>query len=130
MLNRIIIIGRLTRDPELRYTPQGTPVVSATVAVDRRTAKDAEKQTDFIDIVAWRHTAEFISRYLSKGRLVSVEGRLQIRAYTDRDGNNRKAAEVAVDNIAGLDKPKQDAAPTEAASHGGLDDADDPFADE
>lgn len=101
MLNRIIIMGRLTRDPELRQTQNGTPVASFTLAVDRDfSGKDGgEKQTDFIDCVAWRSTAEFVSRYFSKGRMAVAEGRLQLRDWTDRNGNKRRSAEVVVDNM-------------------------------
>lgn len=100
MLNKIILMGRLTRDPELRRTQQGTAVASFSLAVDRDyKTKGAEKETDFIDIVAWRNTAEFVSKYFSKGRMAVVEGRLQVRSYTDKEGNNRRAAEVVADNI-------------------------------
>ena len=101
MLNHITLMGRLTRDPELRRTGTGTPVVSFTIAVDRDFGgKDGgEKETDFIDIVAWRNTAEFVSKYFTKGRMAVVSGRLQIRGWTDKDGNKRKAAEVVADNV-------------------------------
>ena len=101
MLNRIILMGRLTRDPELRYTQSQTPVASFSLAVDRdfKNKETGEKQTDFIDIVAWRSTAEFVSRYFNKGRMAVVEGRLQIRGWTDQDGNKRKSAEVVADNV-------------------------------
>ena len=101
MLNHIVIMGRLTRDPELRYTQSQTPVVSFRVAVDRDFApKDGgERQTDFIDCVAWRSTAEFVSKYFQKGSMVVVSGRLQIREYTDRDNNRRTAAEIVADNV-------------------------------
>ena len=100
MLNKIVLMGRLTRDPELRRTQQGTAVASFSLAVDRDyQAKGTEKETDFIDIVAWRNTAEFVSTYFSKGRMAVVEGRLQVRSYTDKEGNNRRAAEVVADNI-------------------------------
>lgn len=98
MLNQITIMGRLTRDPELRRTGSGTAVASFTLAVDRDFGKD-EKETDFIDCVAWRQTGEFVSKYFSKGRMAVVSGRLQIRKWTDKDGNKRNTAEVAVDNI-------------------------------
>lgn len=101
MLNRIILMGRLTRDPELRHTQTGTPVASFSLAVDRdfKDRTTGEKTTDFIDIVAWRQTAEFVSRYFTKGRLAVVEGRLQLRDWTDKDGNKRRAAEVVADNV-------------------------------
>ena len=100
MLNRIIIMGRLTRDPELRRTGSGTPVTSFSLAVDRDfKSQNGEKETDFIDVVAWRSTAEFVSKYFTKGRMAVVEGRLQIRDWTDRDGGKRRSAEVVADNV-------------------------------
>ena len=100
MLNKIFIMGRLTRDPELRRTQNGTAVTSFTLAVDRDFKNaDGTKDTDFIDVVAWRNTAEFVSKYFSKGRMAVVEGRLQLRDWTDKDGNKRRNAEVLADNI-------------------------------
>ena len=101
MLNHITIMGRLTRDPELRYTQSQTPVASFTLAVDRDfgSRDGGEKQTDFIDCVAWRQTAEFVSKYFTKGSMAVVSGRLQIRDWTDRDGGKRRSAEVVVDNM-------------------------------
>ena len=101
MLNRIDIMGRLTRDPELRHTQSQTPVASFTLAVDRDfgSRDGGERQTDFIDCVAWRQTAEFVSKYFQKGSMAVVSGRLQIRDWTDRDGGKRRSAEVVVDNI-------------------------------
>ena len=101
MLNHITIMGRLTRDPEMRSTQSGVAVASFTLAVDRDFGgrDGAEKQTDFIDCTAWRHTAEFVSKYFSKGRMAVVSGRLQIDNYTDNDGNKRKSAKVIADNI-------------------------------
>lgn len=101
MLNHIVLMGRLTRDPELRYTQSQIPVSSFSLAVDRDFGgKDgAERQTDFIDIVAWRQTAEFVSKYFTKGSMAVVSGRLQIRDWTDRDGNKRRSAEVVADNV-------------------------------
>lgn len=101
MLNHIIIMGRLTRDPELRRTGSGTAVASFTLAVDRDfSGKDGnEKETDFIDCVAWRQTGEFVSKYFAKGRMACVSGRLQIRNWTDKDGNKRRNAEVIADNV-------------------------------
>ena len=101
MLNHITLMGRLTRDPELRYTSSGTPVASFSLAVDRDFApKDGgEKQTDFIDCVAWRQTGEFASKYFQKGSMAAVKGRLQIRDWQDKEGNKRRSAEVVVDNI-------------------------------
>ncbi len=101
MLNHITIMGRLTRDPELRRTQSGTAVAGFTLAVDRDYApKDGgERETDFIDCVAWRSTAEFASKYFTKGRMAVVSGRLQIRPWTDKDGNKRRSAEIIVDNM-------------------------------
>lgn len=100
MLNKIFIMGRLTRDPELRTTNSGTSVASFSLAVDRNyKGADGEKETDFIDCVAWRSTAEFAAKYFTKGRMAVVEGRLQIRPWTDKEGNNRRSAEVLVDNM-------------------------------
>ena len=101
MLNQIIIMGRLTRDPELRHTQSGAAVASFALAVDRdfKDKATGEKSTDFIDCVAWRNTAEFVSRYFSKGRMAVVEGRLQIREWTDKEGNKRRTAEVVADNV-------------------------------
>lgn len=107
MLNRIILIGRLTKDPELRYTPNGVAVARFTLAVDRRQAKDREKEADFIDIVVWQKLAETCANYIGKGRLVAVEGRLQIRSYDDNQGIRRKAAEVVAENIRFLDRAKE-----------------------
>ena len=100
MLNKIILMGRLTRDPELRRTQSGTAVTGFSLAVDRDfKSQNGEKETDFIDIVAWRNTAEFVSKYFSKGRMAVVEGRLQIRDWTDKDGIKRRTAEVIADNV-------------------------------
>ena len=100
MLNHITIMGRLTRDPELRRTGSGVAVASFTLAVDRDfSPKDGgERETDFIDCVAWRQTGEFVSKYFTKGRMAVVSGRLQIRSWTDKDGNKRRSAEVVADN--------------------------------
>lgn len=101
MLNHIVIMGRLTRDPELRRTGSGIPVASFAIACDRDfSPKDGgEKETDFLDCVAWRQTGEFVEKYFSKGRMAVVSGRLQIRAWTDKDGNKRRSAEVVADNV-------------------------------
>ena len=100
MLNHIVIMGRLTRDPELRYTQSNVAVASFSVAVDRDFSKDgAEKQTDFIDCVAWRQTGEFVSKYFTKGSMAVVSGRLQIRDWTDREGGKRRSAEIIADNV-------------------------------
>ncbi|MBQ5867651.1 MAG: single-stranded DNA-binding protein [Oscillospiraceae bacterium] len=100
MLNTITIMGRLTRDPELRRTGSGIAVASFTVAVDRdRAPEGQEKETDFIDCVAWRGTAEFVEKYFKKGRMIVVSGRLQIRGWTDKEGNKRRSAEIVADNV-------------------------------
>ena len=109
MLNRVILIGRLVKEPELRYTPSGVAVAKFTLAVDRRQVKDREKETDFIDIVVWQKQAETCANYLGKGRLVAVEGRLQIRSYDDNQGIRRKAAEVVAETVRFLDRPKEGA---------------------
>lgn len=95
MLNRVILMGRLTATPELRETPNGISVTSFAIAVDRNFGK--ERQTDFINLVAWRQTAEFVSRYFAKGQMIAVEGTLQSRRFTDKDGNNRVTYEVVID---------------------------------
>jgi len=101
MLNKIIVMGRLTRDPELRQTPNGVNVASFSIACDRdfKDKSTGEKQTDFIDVVAWRNTADFVSRFFTKGRMAVVEGRLQIRNWEDQSGNKRRTAEVVAENI-------------------------------
>lgn len=100
MLNHITIMGRLTRDPELRRTGSGIAVASFTLAVDRDfSSKGNEKETDFIDCVAWRATGEFVSKYFAKGRMAVVSGSLQIRKWKDKDGNERRSAEVIADNV-------------------------------
>lgn len=99
MLNKCFLLGRMTRDPEIRRTNGGTAVTSFTLAVDRDFKSNGEKETDFIDVVAWRNTAEFVSKYFSKGRMAIVEGRLQIRDWTDKNGNKRRTAEVVADNV-------------------------------
>lgn len=101
MLNHIVVMGRMTRDPELRRTGSGVAVTSFTMAVDRDFAdkQSGEKETDFIDIVCWRSTAEFVAKYFTKGSMAIASGRLQIRNYTDKDGNKRRAAEVLADNV-------------------------------
>ena len=101
MLNRIILMGRLTRDPELRHTGSGTPVASFSLAVERdfRDKTTGQRATDFIDVVAWRQTGEFVSKFFQKGSMAVVEGRLQMRDWQDRDGNKRRSAEVVADNV-------------------------------
>lgn len=112
MLNRICIMGRLTAAPELRYTQSNTPVASFTLAVDRDfQSGGSDKQTDFISCVAWRQSAEFVSKYFGKGSMAVVSGRLQLRDWTDKDGNKRRTAEVVADNIYFGESKKRDASP-------------------
>ena len=111
-LNRVILIGRLASDPEMKYTPSGIAVTQFRLAVNRPMSAEArqngqEKQADFISIVAWRQSAEYAKNYLGKGRLVAVEGRLQVREYQTQDGQKRRDAEVVVDNLKSLDRPKE-----------------------
>ena len=119
MLNHITIMGRLTRDPELRRTGSGIAVASFTVAVDRDFgSKDGgEKETDFIDCVAWRNTGEFVSKYFTKGRMIVVSGRLQIRQWTDKEGNKRRSAEVVADSCYFGDSKKE--SDSSSGSYGG-----------
>ena len=98
-LNHIVIMGRLTKDVELRRTNSGVAVASFTIACDRDFGNNGEKETDFVDVVAWRNTAEFVDKYFSKGRMAVVSGRLQIRTWNDKDGNKRKTAEIVADNV-------------------------------
>ena len=123
MLNKIFIMGRLTRDPELRRTQSGTAVTSFSLAVDRDfKSQSGEKETDFIDVVAWRSTAEFVAKYFTKGRMAVGEGRLQIREWKDKDGNNRRSAEVVADNVYFGDSKREggsDYAPSYGAPMGG-----------
>ena len=108
MLNHCVFMGRLTKDPELRRTNSGTPVATFTIAVDRDFKSDGgERETDFIDVVAWRGTAEFVSKNFSKGRMAAVSGRLQIRPWTDKDGNKRRTAEIVADNVYFGDSKKE-----------------------
>ena len=118
MLNRIILSGRLTRDPELRRTQSGIPVASFSLAVNRDFKDKATGETpvDFIDIVAWRHTGEFAANYFAKGSMAMVDGRLQIRDWTDREGNRRRTAEVVASNIYFGDSVKKKSAPAPAAN--------------
>ena len=107
MLNVAVIMGRLVADPELRHTPNDIAVTTFTVAVDRYTKAGADKQTDFIDVVAWRNTAEFVCKYFQKGRMMAVNGSIQTRTYTDKDGNKRKAFEIVASDVNFADS-KQD----------------------
>jgi single-strand DNA-binding protein len=128
MLNHITIMGRLTRDPEMRRTGSGVAVTSFTIACDRDFGQNGEKETDFIDITAWRNTAEFVSKYFSKGRMAVVSGRLQIRKWKDKDGNDRRSAEVVAENVYFGDSKKDDsgysAAPAPASDYPVLNDED------
>ena len=117
MLNRIVIMGRLTRDPELRRTQSGTPVTSFSLAVDRDfKSQSGEKETDFVDIVAWRSTADFVSKFFTKGRMAVVEGRLQLRDWKDKDGNNRRSAEVVAEHVYFGDSKQRSESETPSAS--------------
>ena len=132
MLNRIIVMGRMTHDPELRRTNSGNAVTSFTVAVDRDfKSQSGEKETDFIDVVAWRNTAEFVSKYFSKGRMAVVEGRLQLRDWTDKDGNKRRTAEIVADSVYFGDSKRDGGDTVQSEPHGGFseieDDGDLPF---
>ncbi len=108
MLNKAILMGRLVRDPELRHTPSSIPVTSFTLAVDRNYGKGAEKQTDFIDCVAWRQTAEFVSKYFFKGSRIAVTGQIQIRSWDDAEGKKRFATEVIADDVEFVESKRQD----------------------
>lgn len=100
MLNKIIVMGRLTRDPELRRTPAGTAVASFSLAVERDfKGQNGERETDFIDVVAWRNVGEFVSKYFTKGRMAVVEGRLQVRDWTDTENRKRRTAEIVAENV-------------------------------
>ena len=121
MLNPIVIMGRMVRDPELRSTQSGTSVCSFTLACDRdfKSKDGGEKETDFIDCVAWRSTAEFVSKYFTKGRMAVASGRLQLRDWKDRDGNKRRSAEIVTDNVYFGDSKKEQEPPEVA--HGAAD---------
>ncbi|GAV21586.1 single-stranded DNA-binding protein [Carboxydothermus pertinax] len=107
MFNKIILVGRLTRDPELWHTPQGTPVATITIATDRPyTSKEGEREADFVDVVVWNKLAEIVNEFGQKGRLVLIEGRLQIRSY-EKEGQKRRVYEVVASNVKFLDKPKR-----------------------
>lgn len=113
MVNRVVLVGRLTRDPEMKYTPAGVPVAQMGIAVDRFSKNEqGEYETDFFNIVAWRRTAEFAANYLTKGRLISVDGRLQARSWVAQDGTKRTVVEIVADSIQGLDRKGDGVAPT------------------
>lgn len=138
MINRVVLVGRLTRDPELRNTTTGKSVVNFSIAVNKRVKTQDGRDADFFNIVAWNQTAEFVANYLTKGRLVAVDGRLESRKFTTQDGANREVVEIVADTVQGLDRPRDDSgggAPAGARSGGGepkaaTDDEFDPFADE
>ncbi len=112
MLNSVILIGRLTRDPELSYTPAGAALCKFTLAVDRPFSnQQGQRETDFIDIIVWRQEAERVAQHLSKGRLTAVQGRLQIRSYETQDGQRRKVAEIVADRVRFLDRPRREDGP-------------------
>jgi len=120
MLNQIVLMGRLTKDPELRRTQGGTAVASFTLAVDRDfTNQDGSKDTDFIDCVAWKGTGEFVSKYFTKGRMAVVSGRLQLRDWTDREGNKRRSAEVVANSVYFGDSKKDPESEYAAAERAG-----------
>lgn len=126
MLNRIIVMGRITRDPELRRTNSGTAVASFSLAVDRDfKPQSGEKETDFIDVVAWRNTAEFVSKYFSKGRMAVVEGRLQLRDWTDKDGNKRRSAEIVADSVYFGDSKRDGGDAAQSEPQGGFSEVED-----
>ena len=121
MLNHIVVMGRLTRDPELRKTASGVSVTSFSVAVDRDfSQQDGQKETDFLDVVAWRNTAEFAAKYFTKGRMAVISGRLQIRNWEDKEGNKRRTAEILAENIYFGDSKKEDDGGSASCTHAGL----------
>lgn len=138
MVNRVVLVGRLTRDPELRTTTTGKSVCDFSIAVQKKIKpQDGSPDADFFRVSAWGQTADFVSNYLTKGRLVAVDGRLQSRKYTANDGTNREIVEVVADNVQGLDKPRDDAGgggggsvPVTAGGPAPSPDEYDPFADE
>lgn len=130
MLNRVILIGRLTRDPELRYTPTGTAITQFTLAVDRQfTNQQGEREADFINIVTWRKLAETCANYLRKGRLTAVEGRIQVRHYDNNEGKRVYITEVVADNVRFLESAKQQQG-SEGQSQRQEVSSPDPFADD
>jgi len=110
MLNNVCLVGRLTRDPESSYTPTGVAVAKFTIACDRiyKDAQTGEKQTDFIPVVAWRKTAEFVTQYVGKGRLISLNGRIQVRSWVQQDGEKRFMTEIIAEEVQALDRPRED----------------------
>jgi single-strand DNA-binding protein len=134
MVNRVVIVGRLTRDPELRTTSAGKFIVSVSVAVTKKfKPQDGSPDADFFNVTAWDKTAEYINQYLGKGRLIAVDGRLQSRKYTAKDGTERDVVEIVADSVQSLDRPKDDApksAPTTPRAKAQAIDEYDPFGDE
>ncbi len=143
MINRVIVTGRMVRDPEMRTTPTGKNVVSFSVAVNKRVKPQDPNEPDafFFRVTAWGQTAEYVNNYLTKGRLVAVEGRLESRKYTDKEGQNREIVEIVADNVSGLDRPRDEAGATSGGGGGSsaaaprnsaaaIPDEYDPFADE
>ncbi len=120
MLNKAILVGRLTADPELRQTPNGISVVSFSVAINRPYSRGGERQTDFINIVAWRQTAEFISKYFRKGNMIAIDGTIQTRNYEDKNGNKRTAVEVLAENVSFVESKNASAASESAAPASGF----------
>ena len=114
-LNRITLVGRLTRDPELRTTSTGKDVVEFSIAVNKRIKPAEGADADFFRVKAWGQTASYVGEYIGRGRLVSVDGRLESRKYTDKDGNNREIVEIVADNVNALDRPREDAEPRQEA---------------
>ena len=121
MLNRVVLIGRMTRDPESQYTSSGIALAKFGIAVDRFTknAETGEKEVDFFNIIAWRKTAEYVTQYLGKGRLVAVDGRLQINSWVAQDGTKRSAPEIIADSVQGLDRAKEGEGGYNASSNSG-----------
>lgn len=132
MLNNVCLVGRLTRDPESSYTPNGVAVSKFTIAVDRifKDAATGEKQTDFIPVVCWRKTAEFVSQYVGKGRLVSLNGRIQVRSWVQPDGEKRFMTEIVAEEVQALDRPHDDKRQDPRPEKGADEEVSDPFADE
>jgi len=126
-LNRVTLVGRLVRDPELRTTSAGKSVVSFSVAVNKRVKAQDGTEADFFRVTAWGQTAEYVNTYLTKGRLVSVDGRLETKKWTDQSGNNREQVEIVADNVNGLDRPRDDSQTNQQTTDAG---AYDPFGDE
>ncbi len=125
-LNRITLVGRLTRDPELRTTSTGKDVVEFSIAVNKRIKPAEGADADFFRVKAWGQTASYVGEYIGRGRLVSVDGRLESRKYTDKDGNNREIVEIVADNVNALDRPREDAEPRQE-SRGKAKPAPDPY---